>query len=308
MKSVIYTCLIALSILCQAQRLDIMIVGTVHHFDDEYKHLQNFEKIQNDIIAFNPEIICIEAIPINDTLSLKEIWPKNMKRAEELSNQLSQNAFDSVATPIQIKGAVRFAEYDFWNAWYLWDSLLINGGTAGPFSEYHRKLQNSEYGNIVFPAARTVGIRKFQSIDYRVGEQLFLENQNKALKKLLFKFKWKPLGTYMRLQKKYKKAQKSGQLMAFVNRDEFQSSFATLIDELPTKLKKSEEAKNVKSSWHRRNKIMADRIYEAALSTNSTRVVVTVGSAHVGHIKYYLEKLNCSVITYGELLSQTEND
>ncbi len=308
MKTIICIFSFFFSIWCHAQKIEILILGTVHHFKDEYKFLQNFKKVQNDIASYNPDIICIEAIPINDTLSLKEIWPKNMLRADSLKKDLQNRNFDNIATEKQLQGAHLYSNYDFWNAYFLWDSLENSNSSPGPFSKYHRNLNNSEYGNIVFPAARKLGITKLQNIDYRYGENAFLENNNKVMKKLLFNLKLKLIRSYLKIQKKYKKANENGRLIEFVNEQEFQDSFSTLIDELPDKLPRSEEASSVKDSWHQRNRIMADRIYASAHSNNASRVLVTVGAAHVSHIKYYLEQLECRVTTYGELLHQQSNE
>ena len=124
------------------------------------------------------------------------------------------------------------------------------------------------------------------------------------MKQLLFNFKLKPIRAYMRIQKKYKKEHENGRLIDFVNEPEFQNSFSNLIDELPNKLPRSKEAKSVKDSWHHRNKIMAKRIYDSAIVGGASKVLVTVGAAHVTHIKYYLEQFECEVTTYGELIHQ----
>ncbi len=304
MKTIINACLISISFLCQAQKIEVLIIGTVHHFEEEYKSLQNFEKVQRDIVSYDPDIICIEAIPTDDTLSLREILPRNMKRADSLKRELASGKYNSISTQRQLQGAHYFSRYDFWNAYFHWDSLGKSDQTPGPFSRYHRSLGNSEYGNIVFPAARRLGIEEFQNIDYRYGEMVFLENNNKVTKKLLLNLKFKPLGSYVKIQKRYKKANKAGSLIEFVNSREFQGSFSSLIDELPSILPKSTEAKSVKEAWHKRNKIMAERIYQAAISNKAERALLTVGAAHVSHIKHYLEQQGCSVITYGEVLEQ----
>ena len=98
MKTIICICSFIISFWCQAQKIEILIIGTVHHFKNEYMPLQGFEQVQDEIISFNPDIICIEAIPVADTLSLKEIWPKNMKRADSLKADLALGNYDSIAT------------------------------------------------------------------------------------------------------------------------------------------------------------------------------------------------------------------
>jgi len=302
----------------QAQTIDVLLVGTVHHFKPAYQSLQNFEQIQQRLISYQPDIICIEAIPIDDSLSLKEILPNLLKQADQLNDSLPpvnrftfpspSSVFDSPAywnthkpEDLIAQGLNYYTSYDFWNAYYYWNTVEIHGDSLGYLSKYQRALANTEYGLIVFPVARQLGIHFFHNIDYRYQESNFLAKQNKAIKKLLFNFKWKPLGKYMRLQKKYKKAEKAGTLMQFINAPSFQASFSHLIEDLPNKLKKSAEAKYVKEYWNNRNSIMAQRIYQSALDAKATKVLVTVGSAHVSHIKRYLEKLGCDVKTYAEL-------
>lgn len=300
MKPFLFSIAFILTLLCQAQ--EVLILGTVHHFKDEYKSRQNFQQVIDNLIDYNPDIICIEAIPVSDTSSLKEIWPKNMNRADSLKRALDTGKYNSLATQKQLKGAELYANYDFWNAYYQWDS--IGGGSPGPFKSYNRRLTNSEYGLIVFPVARKLKKNRFLNIDYRVGEKKFLNENNKVFKKLLFKLKLKPIKSYLRIQKQYKKEHENGTLIEFVNGPVFQNAFPNLIDNLTNYLKKSNEARSVKDSWHRRNRIMAERIQKATIETNSTKVLVTVGAAHVSHIKYYLEQMGITVKTYGELLSQ----
>ncbi|MEO9871686.1 DUF5694 domain-containing protein [Ekhidna sp.] len=325
MKTIITIYLLAFSILCLAQRkLDVTIIGTAHYFDDEYKSLQDFESIQDFIADLNPDIICIEAIPIEDTLSLREIWPNTLNRADGLRDSLIyHNAFPTIPTnelpkddsfwktygsnKQLLKGANYYASYDIWNAYYHWFQLQEKGDSLYYFSKFQRKLSNSEYGLIVFPAAQKLGVEKFFGIDYRAGESEFLENNKKVLKKLVFSLKWKPLKVYLRTQKQYRKANESGRLMEYINGPEFQNSFSELIDELPKKLPRSEEARQVKSYWLNRNQIMADRIIRTANEQGAAKVLLTVGSAHVTHIKRSLEAEGHTVTTYGEIINNQNN-
>lgn len=324
MRTCLCIWLMTIASLCQAQPIDVLLVGTVHHFKPAYQSLQNFEQIQQQLIAYQPDIICIEAIPIDDSLSLKEILPSLLKQADQLNDSLPpakrstspypSSAFDSPAywnthkpEDLIAQGLNYYTSYDFWNAYYYWNTVEIHGDSLGNLSKYQRALANTEYGLIVFPVARQLGIHFFHNIDYRYQESNFLTQQNKSIKQLLFNFKWKPLGKYMKLQKKYKKAEKAGTLLHFINEPSFQTAFSNLIEDLPNKLKKSEEARYVKEYWNNRNKIMAQRIYQSALDAKATKVLVTVGSAHVSHIKRYLEELGCEVSTF-TALDKEEHD
>ena len=260
MKTIFTLCMIGFSLLGTSQRrLEITIIGTAHYFSDEHQSLQDFQSVQDFIVDLNPDIVCIEAIPTDDTLSLQEIWPNTMKRADRLKDSLKyQEAYPYDPTNTKgvdasfwntyakndriLIGANYFADYDLWNAYYQWFQVQESGDSLHYFSRFHRKLSNSEYGLMVFPAAQKLGVDKFYHIDYRDGESVFMANNKKVLKKLLFSLKWKPLKVYLKTQKRYKQAEKEGKLMEFINGPEFQNSFSQLIDELPKRLPRSEEA------------------------------------------------------------------
>ena len=89
MKSfiLIFTLCLSISSVGQ-QKIDITIIGTNHYFDEKYQSLQDFEAVQDFIVNLDPDIICIESIPIDDSLSLAEILPNSMKRADRLRDTL----------------------------------------------------------------------------------------------------------------------------------------------------------------------------------------------------------------------------
>ncbi len=292
--------------------LEVTIIGTSHAFQKEYQDKQDFERVQEYIIDQHPDIICIEAIPTTDTLSLQEIWPNNMRKADKMREALAEkghipftpDSYASTLESMRFRGASSFASYDFWNAYYHWFQVVQEGDSLMQFAPYMRNLDRSEYGLMVYPAAMKLGIDHFFPIDYRAGEKGFLANNQKVLKKLLFRFKWKVLGSYMKTQKHYKKAEKEGRLMEFINGPEFQVAFSNLINGLPQKLPKVAEAQAVKEYWLNRNEIMANRIIETARSQKANTVVLTVGSAHVGAIKAALEKQGHVVRTYGDFINK----
>lgn len=324
MKKLCTLCLITLSLvgLCQ-RKINVTIIGTVHYFSPENQVLQDFNSAEAFIIRSNPDIICIESIPVEDTASLRAIWPTKMKQAASLKDSLKQHeAYPYPSSSPQdqsnsfwrtygskakvLRGASYFADNDYWNAFYYWFQAEKAGDSLHYFSKFQRNLSNSEYGLFVYPAAQKLSIDQLYSIDYRAGEAAFLSNTNKVLKKLLFRLKWKPLSVYIKTQKRYKKAEKKGTLIEYINGDEFQRSFSLLIDELPQKLPKSEEAHQVTSYWLERNRIMADRIIQRAEEQSAETVLLAVGSAHVTHIKKFLEEKGHQVVTYGDFL-QTQN-
>lgn len=317
MKTIITLFLLSISLLGAGQRkLDITIIGTAHHFSDEYKSLQDFESAQNFIVNLSPDIICIESIPTDDTLSFNEIWPNTAKRADRLRDSLKYHETSSKDHPFWetygdkdqlITGAKYYAAHDLWNAYYQWFQATEAGDSLFYFSRFQRNLSNSEYGLIVFPAAQRLGISEFYNIDYRAGESVFMTNNSKVFKKLFFGLKWKPLRVYLKTQKKYRKAEKEGKLMEFINGPEFQDSFSQLIDELPKRLRKSEEAKQVKEYWLMRNEIMTNRLIQRAEEQQATKVLLTVGSAHITHMKRFLEAKGHHVSTYGEFISNQNN-
>ncbi|MEP0985325.1 DUF5694 domain-containing protein [Ekhidna sp.] len=304
MKTTITLCLIGISMLGFSQEsLNVTIIGTAHYFDEDYKSMQDFQSVQDFIVNLNPDIICIEAIPTSDTLSLREILPNSMKNADRLRDTLDR----MTSSHKVLIGAKYYVSNDFWNAYYYWFQAQEAGDSLGYFSKYQKRLTNSEYGLMVFPAAQKLGVEKLFGIDYRSGESEFLEHNKKVLKKLVFGLKWKPLKIYLKTQKKYRKAQKEGQLMEFINGPEFQDSFPKLIDEIPRRLPKSEEARQVKSYWLKRNEIMADRLIQTAQEQDANTILLTIGSAHVTHIKQFLEAKGHSVTTYGDIISNQNN-
>ncbi len=281
------------------QKLDITIMGTAHYFKDEYQSLQSIDQAIEFIVDLKPDIICIESVPTFDSLSLKEVWQTEMNKADQLKDTLA--LLNHYQEQVRV-GADHYSTYDFWNAYYQWYLVERRGDTLGYFSAFQKRHTNSEYGLIVFPAAKKLGIEKLQGMDYREGEDEFLAHNSKVFKKLLFSFKWKPLRVYLKTQKKYRKAEKEGRLIEFINGQEFQTAFSKLIDDIPKRLPKSEEARLVKAYWLNRNEIMAERIVRTAQQQRAGRVLVTVGSAHVTHIKRFLEAGGHSVTTYGETL------
>ncbi len=290
--------------------LQIAILGTAHHLKEEYKGLQQLKQARDYIVNFSPDIICIEAIPVDDSLSLQEVLPNTLKRADTLRAKLNSGLYLAPDISKQhLLAAKLYSTYNFYNAYYHWFQIEQGGDTLEPFGRYQRKLGNSEFGLIVYPAAMKLGINQLYPIDYRIGEDEFLAKSNKVFKKLFFSFKWKPLRVYLRTQRKYKKAEKAGKLMEFINGAEFQSSFSALIDDIPNRLPKSADAQFVKDYWLQRNKIMANRIVEMATKQGATKVLLTVGSAHVSHIKRFLWKEGHRVTTYGDLLDKvTKHD
>ncbi|WP_425390231.1 DUF5694 domain-containing protein [Ekhidna sp.] len=304
-----------------AQKINVTIIGTAHSFNKDYQPLQSFNEAQSFIEELSPDMICIEAIPITDTASLKEIWPNTMKRADRLRDTLknTESSHDNLpnhgnidfwtaysANKKIMKGAKAYASYDFWNGYYQWFQVLNDGDSLEYFSKYYRDQSKSEYGLIVFPAAQGLGIDHLYGIDYRDGEKEFLAANSKVMKKLFFSLKWKPIRVYLKTQKKYKKAEKAGKLIEFINSDEFQDAFSNLIDDLPNRLPKSEEAQFIKDYWLNRNEIMANRIIETANANGAQNILLTVGSAHVTHIKRFLEAEGHNVTTYGQILN-TQN-
>ena len=283
----------------------VTIIGTAHYFQEAYQPLQSFEEVKSFIVDLNPDAVCIEAIPIDDTLSLREIWPNTMKKADRLSKELPALKAEYTAQNL-LEGAAYYASHDYWNAYYKWFSHLSTSDSLGYFQQFYRDQSKSEYGLMVFPVASKLGIHSFHGIDYRVGEKAFLNATNTVLKKLLISFKWKPLRSYLKTQKQYKKAEKDGELIEFINGDVFQTAFSNLINDLPEALPKSTEAGFVKSYWLKRNRIMSERLISIIQQQQPNNVLLTVGSAHVTHIKHYLEKAGISVDTYGQIL-KTKN-
>jgi hypothetical protein len=283
--------------------IHVTLIGMTHHFKSEYLDAQELGTVNTFIYNLDPDIICIEAIPPEDTSSLKEILPKTMKRSVHVRDTLPY--FNTCPRKVY-KGANRYSAYDYWNAYYQWYLAEQSGDSLGYFSAFYPDQSNSEFGLIIFPGADRLKKNELYGIDYREGEDEFLEKNNRVLKKLFFSFKWKPIRTYLKARKEYKKAEKSGSLLAFINSSAFQHSFSNLINELPNRLPKSEDAIFIKSYWQNRNRIMAERVIAIASAQNAQNVLVTVGGAHVLELKKYLEEEGHTVQTYGELMGKAQ--
>ncbi len=317
MKTIITLLLAMANSWLYAQEINVTIIGTAHSFNKEYQSLQSFDKVQSFIKELDPEIICIEAIPTTDTASLNEVRSNTMRKAYQLRDTLQDYISNSGKIPDGgnidfrnarsnneqlLKGAEAYINYDFWNGYYHWFQALNNGVSLGYLSVYYSDQSESEYGLMVFPAAQQLGVDHLHGIDYRDGEKEFLAANGKVMKKLFFSLKWKPIRVFLKTQKNYKQAEKEGRLIEFINGDEFQDSFSDLIHDLPDRLPKSKEAQFIKDYWLKRNEKMANRIIETANANNAQNILLTVGSAHVTHVKRFLEKKGHHVTTYGQIL------
>lgn len=167
MRTIITIVAVWISLISWAQSpLEVTIIGITHAFQKEYQDRQDFKKVQDFIIDLDPDIICIEAIPTTDTLSLKEIWPKNMKRADKMRQAMidrghlpfSAASYETDSEALRFQGAASYSIYDLWNAYYHWFRVLQKGDSLYQFTPYMKDLSRSEYGLMVYPAAIELGV------------------------------------------------------------------------------------------------------------------------------------------------------
>lgn len=317
------------------QQIEVLILGTVHDFKEEHKNIQHFEEVISSLQNFNPEIICIESIPIRDTLSLQEVRSKKVTIADGVlkEKQLDRSTLGTLIdrllsdvsnNPKDYESRAKlamalYANYDFWNAYYHFTILdkafeKVDDSTQrksnakllySSYIDYKKIILNEgggEYGNIVFPLADKLNLNYLRNVDYRKDEGEFLSLTKKILPRLLLNFKaFKLLKRFKTIKKTYTKAEANGTLIDYVNTPEFRSVLTEVLDELSEKWCTCKKARRIQELWLTRNKIMAERIIGQIRESGSKKILVTLGTAHVDFVKRYLEQdYGVKVTTYYE--------
>lgn len=312
-----------------AQKPCILLLGTTHQFTDT---VDVFGDIRSQLLDFTPDMICIENIPTWDTLSLRNIWSKNMEAAarlrteqqletsnlailqKELLKAIQQNPTDPI---LRARVAnVYYAQHNFYNAYYHWVALahLLEDtdtmeGKLVPHlaldSIYLRvatRQASTEYGHIIFPVATKLGIHHLESIDERGEDPAFQKHTKKLFKRLIFNLKiFKAMKIYKREQKKLLDAP-GNEVMAYLNSEAFRSFLHSVIVDLPRRWSRSKKTKELVRLWEERNRRMANRIKKIVATKQPAKVLVVFGAAHVPSVKAYLEQGGeFEVLTFDEL-------
>lgn len=318
------------------QEVEILLVGTQHVFADSLKERQHFDQIRSQLAAYQPEIICIESVPVTDAASLKEVRSSQLEVAERLRVEKGISSYDMGERIAQLMSALGakpddlitrselanhlYANHDFWNAYYhyfildqrlsgLADTMVpvdlrASFALDSMHSRIARRQAKGEYGNIVFPLADELGIFAFHNIDYRADEEEFLKRTKKAAIGTLFNlkiFKLKKLTKQM--QEDMLLAEQEGRLMEWINSEEQQALYLDLIDN-SSRFLKSKNLRKAVALWEFRNKVMAERIIAAARESGARRVMAVFGAFHLPFVKRYLEQhAQIKVLMYNDYMN-----
>lgn len=327
---ILCTCL-ALSGMAKAQEVEILLLGTQHEFQDSLLDRQNFETIRMELAQFNPNIICIESIPLKDTASLNEVRSKQIEVASRLKQEKQLATNEALVEQLLIKlnqnpddllvrselANQLYANHDFWNAYYHYFILGRNLPNATPtdfsglrksfaldsmHTRIHQREKFTEYGNVVFPLADFLNQPYLVNIDYRADEAEFLKRVKRAFIGTIFNLKiFKLKKRFKQQEKAMLEAERNGELIEFINAPEQRAFYLDMIDNSHRFLK-SKNMRRVVALWELRNEIMAQRILDAAFEQKANRVLVTVGAFHIPFIQRYLEaNERIKVITYDQL-------
>ncbi|MBK7869680.1 MAG: hypothetical protein IPJ74_02850 [Saprospiraceae bacterium] len=310
----------------------ILLVGTVHAFEDSTSAV--FEPLRQKLIAFQPDVICIESIPTWDTLSLQAVRSSSIETAKQLRQEKGWQAQDitifikeyheklkldtnNMIYHSQLANAL-YANHDFWNAYYHWFVLSqqlkqhpdlqsdkeLNSTFA--LSKIHERTAlyqaKTEYGHIIFPVAKALNHLYLYNIDERSDDAEFAKEGKKLAWRLVFNFKVFKLLKMYKKEKRLMTEMTGNEVIEYINSADFRQRFQELFDDAPVKYSKSKRTKYLIALWEKRNQEMANRIAQTIQSTDTQKVIVFFGAAHVEPVKRYLEKMNnYKVITLGQL-------
>lgn len=316
------------------EKIEILLVGTQHEFVDSLKHLQQFEQINQRLVQFAPDIICIESVPVSDAASLREVRSDQLQVAQQMRDEKGLSTFGLQTKIDRLKTRLKtqpddlvvqstlanylYAYHDFWNAYYhyfrlytaLKQSSEVDEALKATFAldsihvRVTERQRNGEYHNIVYPVAQQLGLMHLENIDYRADEDEFLKRLKKAAIGTIFNLKVFRLKKLMKkMQSEMSAAEQRGELMDHINSSEQQAFYLDLIDNAH-KFKKSKNMRTAVELWEFRNEVMTMRIMEAIERNKARKVLVTFGAFHVPFVKRYLERHNFKVTTYSEYMSQ----
>lgn len=318
------------------EAIEIMLVGTQHVFTDSLKERQNFDQIRSRLVDYRPDIICIESVPVTDAASLKEVRLTQMKVAERLRIEKEIATYDLDERIDRLLSALKsrpqnlklrselanhlYANHDFWNAYYhyfvLTNNLLELKDTTGLervrasfaldsiHSRVAKRQAKGEYGNIIFPVAKELGILSFHNIDYRADEAEFLKRAKKAAIGTLLNLKiFKLKKLTKKMQQDMLVAEREGRLMEWTNSEEQQALYLDLIDN-SSRFLKSKNLRKAVDLWEFRNKVMAERIIAAARDSGAKRIMAAFGAFHLPFVKRYLEEhAQVRVLMYNDYMN-----
>lgn len=309
----------------QQEKIKILLLGTTHSFKGNPN--QNFNEVIATLASFKPDMICIEALPVEDTATIKKYRAASYRKADSMRVQ-------SGLTDIKIKRAVRacrkklaktpsdielhlklanllFMQYDFrgnsdyhwWQANYY--SIQQNQATKdSSLAAFLQRSKFNEYYNVVFPLANGLGIKYFILVDDQTYYPDDITAQKKAQDSLLITPKGvEAIKQISQAQAAFSKYEKQGRLFDLLNDTAYQNKVSDIIINAYPKWSTTVSTKLVSELWKKRNHLIAQRIIGAIAKAPATeRVLVTLGAAHIPILKSYLSAYqNFEIIDFDEL-------
>lgn len=303
-------------------RCRVLLVGTIHQFQDTLLHRQNMAAHVNRLSGWQPQQILIEAIPPSDSAGQQLIYKKALRMASRLFKTPGVQSIDSLCRRLSrttnsdemlrlhlVLGNEYYQCHDFWNAYYHW-FIAAKGDTATMGMKLDLLQQASaryqrltEFGNLVFPVAQQISVCRLINFDERSDDAEFQRLGKHLVKRLVLNLKvFKALKTFRHLQKQLQAAERYGKLLEEINSARFQQQLVTVIDQVDETWVRSRKATRARLLWLERNRRMAERIRKAAQEHPSERLIVFVGAAHLEFIRRELLKdPNMEITLYRDL-------
>ncbi len=314
--SLIFTVLsfIACSGLFSQIQKQVLIFGTTHRFDSSAAN--DFGNTISILKKFQPDIICTEFIDKNDTLSLKNYNEQRLVKSQKLKASLTGSRIDSMMQYRSMDiftlddqkkldlGNLLFIEHDYINSFYLYyminNTKNIYGETSG-YDLCRSFLIDGEFQNIIFPLATGLGIKYLYSVDDQTNSNEFKTAYDSVFAELAAAGKLEEaMNIQFDMETQFKVHEKSGDLIKFLNSEEFRTRNESLFN-LARNLD-SKFAKEVIKYWDARNLNITKNIIDRIEAAVSQKTIVAIGSAHVSYIKSdLLKNSDYKVITFDEI-------
>lgn len=309
-----------------AQKKEIVLFGTGHDFRNNMN--QDFTSLIEKLSGFKPHMICIEAIPARDSISMRKINPASLDRIEKLkilfhlNNNMIKDSLDHYKRLIKKRGQDKWltSQLGFFyflnkeirsNAnyqWFLAAQLSIPEDVTDTLvNQYIKSNRFNEYYNVVFPVAKKLNLKEVYAVDDRSDHPKDIKAQQETQTKLMVSEKGQAIvSLYMKSQTNYAKQEQEGKAFEILNDSAFQNLISGILINVYPEIINDNAAKDMKEIWKKRNYEIANRIKNSLLNTKrSNKVLVTFGAAHIPLLKKYLTEIlpGYSVLTYNEYLA-----
>ncbi len=298
---------------CFAQQ-EIVLIGTMHTGSPGGE--RDLAPIRAALEKFNPEVICVEYPPGNDTssiqwrygvshyadqASLMRKWQLNPAQVNKdiqmlLKDHTAANNVKSLMTLFSLY----YALSDFSNADYQAfriaeqinkDSTNLNLIKTHPSFDYlkniyHKRFVYKEYPTFVFPLASRLNITHLYPID----DLSSMSQPHNDVDSLSDELKYSYRQTADTYVKRLNELPKGSNQLLFLNSEEIIRLSYDGLKMLPT--------------WVSRNKKMALYIHNAAKANPGKRISVFFGAGHIGQIRKELQDLDKSyrVLTLSDIM------